>query len=161
MYYLQQLVDVERIQFRICLSFLLEVRAIGLIDMFDICNIYVLQDFEALWNEAVLTDMLSYCRFQPSHNPHRIESSHAAVFAEAGEESDFGDLQAILSLFHSNISVLQIIQTPSSKRSRTPSTSIVSSSIAAFITSSSAFTSYRCGPPIPRAFRVCSTTRSA
>lgn len=112
MYYLQQLVDVERIQFRICLSFLLEVRAIGLIDMFDICNIYVLQDFEALWNEAVLTDMLSYCRFQPSHNPHRIESSHAAVFAETGEESDFGDLQAILSLFHSNISVLQIIQNP-------------------------------------------------
>ena len=53
--YLQQLVDVERIQFRICLSFLLEVRAIGLIDMFDICNIYVLQDFEALWNEEKRT----------------------------------------------------------------------------------------------------------
>ena len=43
-----------------CLSFLLEVGAISLIDMFDVCNIYSLQDFESIWKEDVLTDLYNY-----------------------------------------------------------------------------------------------------
>ena len=40
------------------------MKAIGLIDLFDVCNIYVLQDFEAIWNRPLLRSLLNYCRIQ-------------------------------------------------------------------------------------------------
>ena len=45
---------MDELQLKACLSFLQEVGVIGFIDMFDICNIYVLNDYEAIWKEETL-----------------------------------------------------------------------------------------------------------
>ena len=64
MFYIEQQIGMDRMHLLLCLSFLLQVRAIGLIDLFDVCNIYVLQDFEAVWNRPLLRSLLSYCRIK-------------------------------------------------------------------------------------------------
>ena len=56
-YEIKRIVAMEETQLLVCLSFLLEIEAISLIDMFDVCNVYFLQDFESIWKEDVLTEL--------------------------------------------------------------------------------------------------------
>ena len=193
MFYIEQHIGMDRMHLLLCLSFLLQVKAIGLIDLFDVCNIYVLQDFEAIWNRPLLRSLLNYCRIQnllrrtefqfegsrirsqettnpnpnpnptlnpsesqaQSQNPAEIQSpdetpnspsgssphsnpgtnpgtnsgsnsgsnsgpnpgeSNAnkakSEEAEAEDEEAINDIQSLLSLFHQNVSILNILESP-------------------------------------------------
>ena len=62
-YQLRSVLDMSDLQLKACLAFLHEVGAVSFIDTFDICNIYVLENFEALWDESLLTELVEYSLF--------------------------------------------------------------------------------------------------
>ena len=76
---LRSVLEMSELQLKACLAFLHEIGVVSFIDMFDICNIYVLENFEALWDESLLTELLDYCRIRViSHpNPHFILKTDA------------------------------------------------------------------------------------
>ena len=111
------MIPMNESQLLACLSFLLEIEAIGLIDMFDVCNIYFLQDFESIWKEDLLTELYEYSHIHHNGFPsirqetgHSISSQNTVETNEANETVDFDELRGLLSLFHPNTSILQIIQ---------------------------------------------------
>ena len=110
---------MDELQLKACLSFLQEVGVIGFIDMFDICNIYVLNDYEAIWKEETLQELITYSRKRtiirtldsskhflsprPGLSDSSYEISHDTI--------DKADIQAMFSLFHPNVSIYQIMNT--------------------------------------------------
>ena len=117
MYEIQNVVSMAETQLLACLSFLLEVGAISLIDMFDVCNIYSLQDFESIWKEDVLTDLYNYSHIRYYPSSLRIDTPRSlgsrGMYEETEEEMiDFSDLRGLLSLFHQNTCILQITEMP-------------------------------------------------
>lgn len=67
-YQLQSTLKMNDLQLKACLAFLHSVGAIDFIDIFDICNIYVLEDFEALCDEFA-SQAVSRLRSLPHHSP--------------------------------------------------------------------------------------------
>ena len=117
-YEIKRIVAMEETQLLVCLSFLLEIEAISLIDMFDVCNVYFLQDFESIWKEDVLTELYEYSRIRRNSLPssrqeagHSLGSQSTVEEIEAGNAVDFDELRGLLALFHPNTSILQILQT--------------------------------------------------
>lgn len=119
-------------QLKVCLAYLQQITTVGFIDMFDICNIYVLEDYEKIWDDNLLTELLAYSRIhlitQFGHTEsHHLRSRRAQSsdrlsdrFSDRFSESlemnsdrvELSDLRQLLSLFHINISLGQIIQHP-------------------------------------------------
>ena len=95
-----------------CLSFLVNVGAVGLIDIFDICNIYVLEDYRSLWKNDLLVNLQKYLEIPMQNrrsygNP--LNHSNQVSFSNVVSTND---LRSLLSLFHYNASIQQIMQTP-------------------------------------------------
>ena len=92
MYEIQNVVSMAETQLLACLSFLLEVGAISLIDMFDVCNIYSLQDFESIWKEDVLTDLYNYSHIRYYPSSLRIDTPRSlgsrGMYEETEEEEE-------------------------------------------------------------------------
>lgn len=111
---------MDTFQLRACLSYLYEMGVVGFIDLYDICNIYVLQDFEAVWNENTIKELIAYCRKGPYAKPldsHKHLLSPRFGGAVAGttnikESIEVEDIQALFSLFHPNITLHQIMSNP-------------------------------------------------
>ena len=107
---------MDELQLKACLSFLQEVGVIGFIDMFDICNIYVLNDYEAIWKEETLKELVTYSRKRTiirtldssKHflSPRSILSDSS--YEVSHETIDYTDIQAMFSLFHPNVSIFLI-----------------------------------------------------
>ena len=119
---------MNEIQLKTCLVYLRQITAVSFIDMFDICNIYVLEDYEQIWNDELLTELLSYSRVHVLTQISYLESHHSRCrrgyssdklpdrLSECtevnSERIELEDIRRLLSLFHINISLGQITQHP-------------------------------------------------
>lgn len=101
-----------------CLSFLFEVGVIGFIDIYDVCNIYILQDYEAFWRDDFMTELISYSRKRQTkvYDLHKLQSSFNDCVEIVKENVDVTDVQALFSLFHSNVSIYHILKSPLYKK---------------------------------------------
>lgn len=110
-YQLLSMLEMNEFQLKACLAFLHSVGAINFIDIFDICNIYVLEDFEALCDDAVLKQCLDYCRYHTiPHCPSKQASFESNESFPPLPSVEPLDLRRLLSLFHGNVSLMQITQ---------------------------------------------------
>lgn len=110
-YQLQSTLKMNDLQLKACLAFLHSVGAIDFIDIFDICNIYVLEDFEALCDDSLLKQCLDYARYHTiPHCPSKHASFESSESLPPLQSVELVDLRRLLSLFHGNLSLVQIIQ---------------------------------------------------
>ena len=110
-YQLRSVLDMSDLQLKACLAILHEGGAVSFIDTFDICNIYVLENFEALWDESLLTELVEYCRIRviSQSNTHFVFKPDPIV-DDSDVKIELDDIRILLSLFHGNISLAQIMQ---------------------------------------------------
>lgn len=110
-YQLHSILGISELQLKACLAFLHEVDAVSFIDMFDICNIYVLENFEAIWDESLLTELVDYSRIHVvSQTSSHFMTKVDQITDAAAVKIEFDDVRILLSLFHGNISLAQIMQ---------------------------------------------------
>ena len=104
-------------QLKACLSYLCEVGVIGFLDTYDVCNIYILQDYESIWKAEVINDLIKYsrrrqaklCDVQRFGEPSSFNDSYVEVVKD---DVKVEDVQAVFSLFHSNVNIYRILINP-------------------------------------------------
>ena len=115
---------MDELQFKACLSYLHEISAIGFIDIYDECNSYIIQDFEAIWKEDTINELIEYSRkftyaihsdqyqnqYQYQYPLFSPRSSDCKDSFKESQPVSISDIQSLFSLFHANFTIYQICQ---------------------------------------------------